>query len=53
MRFKWESDEDRLKRYMKIPAKKKLEWLREMHEMISKHASKHEIKLRQKLREMN
>ena len=30
--FGWESAEERLKRDMKIPPKKKLEWLREMNE---------------------
>ncbi|MFA4888348.1 MAG: hypothetical protein WC628_02070 [Candidatus Omnitrophota bacterium] len=34
MIFKWESDEEKLKRFMRIPAKKKLEWLNQMHEFM-------------------
>lgn len=50
--FKGESETDRIKRYIKVSPKKKLEWLQQMHEMVSKHISKREIKLRQKLRDM-
>lgn len=32
MKFGWESEEERLKRFMKIPPQKKLEWLRQMNE---------------------
>lgn len=32
-RYKWESREEQLKRWMRIPAKKKLEWLYQMHEL--------------------
>ena len=53
MIFKWETREERLKKWMKIPPKKKMEWLHKMHELISKNVSKRELKLRQKLREMN
>ena len=52
MIFRWESEEERLSRSIKIPPKKKMEWLRKMHELISKYASKRERLLRQKLREM-
>ncbi len=52
MIFKWESEEERLLRSMKIPPQKKLEWLREIHDLILKHASKREKLIRQKLREM-
>ena len=34
MNFGWESEEDKILRYMKIPPKKKLEWLQKMHEFI-------------------
>ena len=50
--FEWESDEERLKRWMKIPPKKKLEWLEQIRELTLKSASKRDRKLRQKLREL-
>lgn len=52
MIFKWESEEERLKQFMKIQPKKKMEWLREMQEFTLKYTTKRERKLRQKLREM-
>lgn len=51
MSFKWETEIERLRRYMKIPPKKKLEWLREMHEFMVKTSSKRKLRLRCKLRE--
>jgi len=50
--FKWESESERLKRFMKIPPKKKLEWLYQMNEFITKYSSKHSISLRRKLRRL-
>ncbi len=35
MKFCWETEEERLKRFMKISPKKKLEWLRRMNEFSS------------------
>lgn len=51
MIFEWEKEEEKLLRYMKIPPKKKLEWLRKMHEFTVKSSSARMIKLRWKLRE--
>ena len=51
MIFKWETEEERLLRFMKIPAKKKLEWLRQMQEFTLKCLSKKGKKIRQKLLE--
>lgn len=51
MIFKWESDEERLLRFMKISPKKKLEWLRQMNDFLARCSSKRQIKIRQKLRE--
>ncbi len=51
MIFKWESEEERLLRFMKIPPKKKLEWLRQMNEFMAKFSSKRTRSIRQKLRE--
>ena len=51
MIFKWESEEARLLRFMKIPPKKKLEWLQQMHEFTLKFLSKERKKNFWKLRE--
>ena len=51
MIYHWESDEDRIKRLMKISPKKKLEWLNKMLLFISKTASKRQKALIRKLRE--
>lgn len=52
MTFKWGSDEERLRQWMKVSPLKKMEWLRKMHESIVKSTSKRDKKLRLKLREM-
>ncbi len=50
MIFKWESEEDRLLRLMKIQPTKKLEWLLRMNEFIYKFSSKKQRAIRKKLR---
>lgn len=50
MIFEWESDEARLLRHMKIPVKKKLEWLYQMNEFINRFSSKKQQKIRQRLK---
>jgi hypothetical protein len=50
MIFKWETEEERLLRFIKISPKKKLEWLRDMHEFILKCSSKQDRLIRWKLR---
>ena len=50
MNFDWESDEERLKKFMKIPAKKKPERLRQMLEFTVKTSSKRQRSIRWKLR---
>jgi len=50
MMFQWESEKERLSRFMKIPAKKKLEWLYEMKEFLWKFSTPRQRKLRWKLR---
>jgi hypothetical protein len=52
MIFQWETEEERLLRFMKIPPKKKLEWLHQMHEFMVKCSSKRTMRIRRKLREM-
>jgi len=52
MIFKWETEEERLSRFMKIPPKKKLEWLSKMHKIVLKSSSKRDKTIRRKLREM-
>ena len=51
MIFKWESEKERLLRFMKIPAKKKLEWLRQMNEFSARFLPEKSRIIRQKLRE--
>ncbi len=49
---KWETEEERLLRLMKIPPKKKLEWLRQMNEFLVKSSSKRDKLIRWELRKM-
>ena len=53
MIFKWETEEERLLRFMKISPKKKLEWLRQMNEFILKSSSKSDRLIRWKLRKIH
>jgi hypothetical protein len=48
---KWETEEERLLRFMKIPVEKKMEWLARMHEFNVKYSSKRTRRIRRKLRE--
>jgi len=34
MNFGWESEEEKLSRYIKISPKKKMEWLQAMHDFL-------------------
>lgn len=52
MIFEWETQEERLLKFMKIPPKKKLEWLRQMNEFIVKISSKRDKLMRWKLRKI-
>ncbi len=49
--FKWETQEERLLKFMAIPPKKKLEWLRQMHEFIRLAYTKKQRNLYYRLRE--
>ena len=40
---RWESEKEKLLRYMKIPPKKKMEWLMEMHLFMRKYYSSNKI----------
>ncbi|MBU4376460.1 MAG: hypothetical protein KKD29_03170 [Candidatus Omnitrophica bacterium] len=51
MIFKWETEEERLKRFMAIPPEKKLELLREMHDFTVKFSSKRTNAIRKRLRD--
>ena len=53
MIFKWETEEERLLRFIKIPPKKKLEWLRQMNEFIVRCSSKRSKLIRWKLRKIH
>lgn len=50
MKFHWETDDERLLRWMKITPKKKLEWLQEMHEWQLKTFPRRRKFLREYLR---
>ena len=51
MNFEWETEQEKLLRYMKISPKKKLEWLYEMHQLIRKAWTKKQKKDFFRLRE--
>jgi len=51
MIFKWETEEERLKRYMAIPPEKKLELLKQMNDFTIKFSSKKTRAIRKRLRE--
>ena len=50
MNFGWESEDEKMLRYMKIPARKKLEWLKEMHDFLLATATPRRRKIFWKLR---
>lgn len=50
MIFKWETENERILKHMRIPPKKKLEWLYEMNQLISKTSLKRYRQIRKKLR---
>ncbi|MFZ2938293.1 MAG: hypothetical protein WA066_06295 [Candidatus Omnitrophota bacterium] len=49
MTMRWESENDRLKKHIHIPAAKKLEWLEEMRRFTSS-LSKKTLAIRRKVR---
>ena len=51
MIFKWESQEERLSKFMGIAPKKKLEWLRQMHDFLRKTLTKKQRRVYYRLRE--
>lgn len=51
MIFSWEREEERLLRFMRIPAKKKLEWLYQMNKFLCRASTKKQRDIRRKLRE--
>jgi len=51
MIFKWETRKEKLKKYINIPPRQKLEWIRQMNEFFAKHTDKKTRAVRQKLRE--
>ena len=51
MIFKWETEDERILRFMGIPIKKKLEWLYEINKFLNKFSSAKVRKIRQKLRD--
>ena len=51
--FGWETEEERLRRYMAMPPKRKLELLYEINCFTRKYSTKNGRKIRQKLKELN
>jgi len=51
MIYRWENQEQRLLRFMKISPKKKMEWLAQMHEFLRKAFSKRQRLLFLRVRE--
>lgn len=51
MIFKWESEEEKLLKFMRIAPKKKLEWLRQMHDFLGKALHKKQRYIYRRLRE--
>jgi hypothetical protein len=51
MLYKWENEEERILRFMKIPPLKKLEWLYQMNKFMGKFLSKRQRAIQQKLKE--
>ena len=47
----WETEDQKLSRFIKIPPKKKLEWLYQMHQFIRSAWTKKQIKTYLRLRE--
>ena len=50
MNFGWESEEEKILRYMKISPKKKMEWLQKMHDFLLTTATPERRKIFWKLR---
>ncbi len=52
MIYKWETEEQRLLKYMRISPKQKLEWLRQINEFVHKYSSNRNKTIRKKMRKM-
>ncbi|MDP2929935.1 MAG: hypothetical protein Q8O01_07770 [Candidatus Omnitrophota bacterium] len=50
MNFGWDTEEEKLLRHMKIPPKKKMEWLQKMHDLLLATATSERKKIFWKLR---
>lgn len=50
MIFKWETEEEKTRRFVRMSPQKKLEWLRQMNEFIAKFAPKERRKIKEQLK---
>ena len=50
MNFGWETEKERILRYIKVSPKKKMEWLKEMHDFLLATATPQRRKIFWKLR---
>lgn len=53
MIFKWETEDERIFRFMSIPVKKKLAWLYEINKFLIKFSSGKTREIRRKLRKLS
>ena len=51
MIFKWETEDERMLRFMRFPAKNKLAWLYDVNKFLNKFSSRRTKQIRRKLRE--
>ncbi len=51
MKGGWQSEKEKILKYMAIPAQKKLEWLYQMNRFINKFTSSQNKEIRRKLRQ--
>ncbi len=52
MIYKWETEEERLQRFIAITPKKKLEWLFQMHHLLARAFTKKKREIYYKLRQI-
>ena len=50
MKFGWESEKEKIRRSMRIPPKKKMEWLQAMHDLLLATADRKRREIFRKLR---
>jgi hypothetical protein len=49
-KFGWESQREKIKRHLRVPSKKKMEWLLQMRKLAEAVSSPRELEMRRRLR---